>query len=163
MNEPLGQILPDSPFGKLLTGLAKRSKIIVEVGTWHGEGSTRCLANGLVTPEQRLYTIESDQTVSARAALRFKDSRITFLAMLALTAVEILPAKIDLLLLDGSDDTTDNEFDTLHQRCQIIALDDTERRKNSRQLVLLKEWKWTALAGFPNERNGWAVFERPIT
>ena len=44
-----GQITLDTAFGRALKGLASdpKYKIYVEVGTWDGEGSTKCLVEGL--------------------------------------------------------------------------------------------------------------------
>lgn len=55
-----GQILPGSEFGNLLTHLATESEMIVEIGTWFGGGSTKCLQLGLVRPSQRFVTVEFD-------------------------------------------------------------------------------------------------------
>src|SRR5882672_8727842 len=56
----LGQICEGTPFGDLLTGLARKAETIVELGTWHGQGSTRCLAMGIELPDQRLVSVEID-------------------------------------------------------------------------------------------------------
>lgn len=46
--EATGQIVPGSKFGDKLTALAREAKVIVEIGTWKGGGSTKCLAKGLL-------------------------------------------------------------------------------------------------------------------
>jgi hypothetical protein len=158
----LGQILPDSDFGKLLTELAKRSRTIVEIGSWHGEGSTRCLVNGLVHRAQTLWTIEADEKCAKEVCNRYRGNpQVICVNAKALDYRPFMPIKIDLLLLDGADETTDAEFDALHERCKIIALDDTNERKNKRQVKLLRELGWREIAHQPDQRNGWAVFERP--
>lgn len=157
-----GQILPDSAFGKALTELAMRSGTIVEIGTWHGQGSTKCLALGLVRPEQRMWSIEPDGDCFREASEFWHDEpRITFINRHALDALDLLPVQIDLLLLDGDDLTTFDEFTALHARCRWIALDDTREHKNkrSREFGLARDWK--VLHDDLVERNGWAVFERP--
>lgn len=58
MNLP-GQILPDSPFGRVLTDLASQSENILEVGTWKGGGSTRCIAEGM-RKGSVFVTVEAD-------------------------------------------------------------------------------------------------------
>lgn len=161
MSEPLGQILPDSAFGRKLTELARQSETIVEVGTWHGEGSTRCLANGLVRPTQRFWTIEQDKACWEEARARYLDKRITFINAHVIEIFRDLAIPIDLLLLDGHDEQTDDEFDAVHAKCGIIALDDTNERKNRRQLKLLTDWRWKLVASDSNDRNGWAIFQRP--
>ena len=44
-----GQITPDTAFGRALRELAMipKYKIFVEIGTWDGEGSTKCIVQGL--------------------------------------------------------------------------------------------------------------------
>lgn len=55
-----GQILPGSEFGNLLTRLATEAEVIVEIGTWYGGGSTKCLQLGMIRPGQKLFTVELD-------------------------------------------------------------------------------------------------------
>lgn len=74
-----GQILPDSTFGRVLTRLAMNSNTIVELGCWRGGGSTKCLAAGLVRPEQRMWSIDTSPQMIAEARERNPDDRITFL------------------------------------------------------------------------------------
>lgn len=157
----LGQILPHSEFGQWLTRLARQAEVIVEVGTWHGEGSTRCIANGLARPSQRFWTVEQDTNVCERARSRYNDLRITFVNAHCLDVIDKLPATIDLLLLDGHDEQTDAEFDALWERCKWIALDDTCTRKNKRQVEILIQKQWKRIAGCDTERHGWAIFQRP--
>jgi hypothetical protein len=47
----LGQIELGTPFGNILYDLCKSKpeiKTVVEIGTWHGMGSTKCLLQGLI-------------------------------------------------------------------------------------------------------------------
>lgn len=160
----LGQILPGSVFGDLLTALAKQSERIVEIGTWHGLGSTLCLSRGLVRPAQLMWTVEQDKAMWEEAQCRYRTKpRIMFLNMHGVDALGHLPAKIDLMLFDGHDDQTDGEFDLyLPRLTRFVALDDTNTRKNERQVrVLRDELKWRMVRHRPEDRNGWAIFERP--
>jgi len=74
----VGQILPDSAFGKVLTQLAGQCRYILEIGTWKGQGSTVCLYNGL-PPTACLVTLEADEG-AWREASKFwrakKDPRV---------------------------------------------------------------------------------------
>jgi len=194
MSHPTGQILPGSKFGNVLTDLAKQATFIVEIGTWHGEGSTRCLANGLTRPEQRLWTVESDKAVHEGAKARYSDPRITFLYGVVARVEDMdlaksptdpkrqplwlaerdnlarhpnvldqLPEKIDLLLLDGGEFTSDADLKALEERSTVIALDDIRREsawKNFRNLMHLRQ-KWPIVAIDKEDRNGWVVFKRP--
>lgn len=154
----VGQILPDSAFGRVLMELSRESDTTVELGTWHGEGSTRCLANGLIYPEQRFITIEQDPTVHAGAKARYNDSRINFINGHALDVVDQLPEKIDLILFDGSDLTTEEEFAALAPQATVVALDDTMELKNRKQRQeILNSPDWIVTHDFPKDRYGWMV------
>lgn len=86
--EPIGQIMPDTYFGRVLTRLAMNSDRIVEIGCWRGGGSTRCLAAGLVRPEQRMWSVDTSPQMIAEARERNPDERITFLCGTVLTPRE---------------------------------------------------------------------------
>lgn len=153
-----GQIEPESEFGQELTRLALLSTNIVEIGTWHGEGSTVCLAKGMVRPEQRMWCVEQDPARWLDASRFHTDPRIKFLNEVASEAVDQLPSKIDLILFDGGDLTTDLEFDLLYSRCRgFIALDDINERKNRRQLAALMVLR-PLIRRCDYDRNGWATF-----
>jgi len=164
MSEPLGQILPGSKFGECLTEIAKKCETILEVGTWHGLGSTLCLANGLVRATQRIWTIDQSKAMWLEAKKRYEsEERIRFICAHTVDVLDEVPPRLDLVLFDGNDDQTELEFDLLIQRIEkFIALDDTNERKNRRQLAFLStlpDWKF--LKGSSTDRNGWAVFEKP--
>lgn len=86
--EPKGQILPESNFGQVLTKLASLSNTIVEIGCWRGGGSTKCLALGLVRPDQRMWSIDISPEMVAEAKAGNPDPRITFLCGTVLTPEE---------------------------------------------------------------------------
>jgi len=168
MNEPRGQILPGSAFGDALTRLAQAAETIVEIGTWHGLGSTLCLARGLVRPTQRFWTIEADPNVFEGARKCYKDNRIIWICGTVTPMndrpiiIEQLPERIDLLLIDGGDGNGLPDFMALHQRSTIIALDDTNDQcvKGQESRRLLIEWKWKCLIDDQQNRNGWSIFQR---
>lgn len=58
-----GQINLDSSFGKLIFMLAQQQKSIVEIGTWNGMGSTKCIIEALKKRQDdyEFYTIECQQ------------------------------------------------------------------------------------------------------
>lgn len=163
MSDPTrGQILPGSLFGDVLTRLARAASIIVEIGTWRGEGSTRCLVNGMTKPGQFLWTIEQDDARAAEARQLYKaNSRVKVLQARALDIIDMLPGQIDLLLLDGGIDESYDELVMLMPRSRVIALDDTRDAKNQRAYAHLIKLEWRALADNQTDRNGWAVFEQP--
>ena len=161
MNHPKGQILPGSPFGDLLTSIARRCETIVEIGTWRGQGSTLCIFNGLERPTQRFWTIEQDQAFWNEARRAYSDPRVRFINAHAVGVLDELPPQIDMVLFDGHDVQTDGEFDLLKPRLRIAALDDTREMKNRRQREMLLAEGWTVLGDNQTDRNGWSIFERP--
>lgn len=189
----LGQILPDSDFGKLLTRLASKCRSVVEVGTWKGQGSTVCLASGLPT-DGNLISIESDFNAWSEASAywrRHGDYRVRCLHGRVVESQDmkpfnepppfesrwwhddltrlascpnvlpLLPAKIDMLMLDGGEWTSEAEMEVLVDRCNIIVLDDTNPSKsvkNAKNRELLIQRGWRIIADEPDHRNGYAAF-----
>lgn len=161
VSKNLGQILPGTVFGDMLTKLARNSECIVEIGTWHGLGSTLCMQRGLERPGQRIWTVESDADCWKESSQRWKDEpRIELILGRALDIIDQLPNRIDLLLLDGDDLTSFDEFLALSPRSKYVAMDDTNELKNRRSRQEAIDLGWVIVADVPTERNGWAVFEK---
>jgi predicted O-methyltransferase YrrM len=158
--EPKGQILPGTRFGDMLTELAKQSETIVEIGSWHGLGSTKCLANGLVRSTQRMWTFETNIDVCKEASSYYNDDRIAFVNGVLLLYPVL--KNVNLLLLDGDDFDTDKEFELYKDRVDVIALDDTLERKNrlQRAIILNNPATWDVLADVTSERLGWMIARR---
>ena len=61
----MGQINDDSLFGKIITRIASDEKYstICEIGTWNGQGSTRCVMQGLHNRKQpfTFFSLEADK------------------------------------------------------------------------------------------------------
>ena len=56
----VGQIIPDKyKISKHITSLAARDDVvnIIEIGTWNGMGSTRCVLNGLQNKQNYKFII----------------------------------------------------------------------------------------------------------
>lgn len=74
----MGQINIDSAFGKLLyeLGTCNEYKTYVEVGTWNGQGSTKCLLSGIVekNKDAKLYSLEANANMYAMAKLYWMNS-----------------------------------------------------------------------------------------
>lgn len=149
------QLLADSHMGMALAALARKSETIVEIGTYNGAGSTYCLALGLERPSQRLVSVEMDEVTSKWARTLYDDPRIEFVHGTLVLPNEVppfsfpdpsfrkyydvevkmneaspyvldrMPQKIDLLFLDGGEWSAGVEFAKLWERCQWIAMDDT--------------------------------------
>ena len=77
--------------------------------------------------------------------------------------LEQLPAKIDLLFLDGGEYTTLNEFEILLPRCSnYILLDDTKEDKCRECRELLRaNSSWTEVL-YLDERNGFSIFKKTL-
>lgn len=172
MSEPKGQILPGSFFGDMLTQIAKQSETIVEIGTWFGQGSTLCLANGLIRPSQRIWSFDtSSECIKEAAAFHGGETRITFIhgaisidpgiPREMLVSMSMIPESIDLALIDGGECNGEGDFRVLYPRTKIIALDDTNNEKNCKSLLSLIEMQWDKIAWNAHDRNGWAIFRRP--
>lgn len=72
--------------------------------------------------------------------------------------LDVLPSKIDLLVLDGGEFSSWAEFEMLRDRCRYIFLDDTMKPciKNVRAREWLKE-RNLLIYDFPNDRNGFCI------
>ncbi|MDA1276323.1 MAG: hypothetical protein O2960_20090 [Verrucomicrobia bacterium] len=90
------------------------------------------------------------------------EDRIRFIRSLAFDVLDETPMQLDMVLFDGGDDETDEEFDLIFPRIQkFVALDDTNERKNIRQMtLLLMSPHWKIIRGSETQRNGWAVFKK---
>lgn len=159
MSEATGQIVPGSKFGDKLTELAREAKVIVEIGTWKGGGSTLCLADGIRGRHDAfLFTLEASRdmyesysnyaydrvfriwgTITTGFPAYFytldQDRREQYDAdfracSTAPYVLPILPINIDLLLLDGGEWTSHAEYQQLRARCDTIALDDSNPLKS---------------------------------
>ena len=74
-----------------------------------------------------------------------------------------LPSKIDLLLLDGGEFTTFDEFIKIKDRTTLFFLDDTKTFKNSKTVEYICQNKdFEVLADFPDDRNGFMVAKRVL-
>lgn len=185
-----GQILPESPLGLTLTGLAQQAETIVETGTWNGRGSTRCLRLGLVRPTQHIWTVETNASrYESASAFHADEPRVTCLLGTIVSGEEIkfphnppfppelaseihennrsplvfdkIPSQIDLLFVDGGAFSGFAEVSKLKDRCTVIALDDINESKNILSYGLLCYAKEFALIKHhTDDRNGWAVFRR---
>lgn len=165
MSEPVTcEIFPDYILGKVLTHLAEQAQTIVEVGTYHGTGSTKCLATGLIKPTQKLWTIDKNPLCVEEAKKNLTDARITFLTGRTLELLEHLPAEISLLYLDGGEDDSLKEFETLSPRAAVVALDDTmgDKNREARLRCLASPAVWKVLLDLPLCRTGIAAFERVL-
>lgn len=198
-----GQINLDSRFGQFLYRIAKilNFQTYVEVGTWNGEGSTRCLMEGLLerSDRSRLISLESSIEFYTEAVKfwshQMPEGREDKLLLLhghlvekeKLPSVEEIkafpsfsqlhfdrwyekdlkdytrspnvldqiPQKIDVLLLDGGEYSTYQEFLLLCERTRVILCDDAKGFKCFKiRETLLSDPRWCTILDLPDERNG---------
>ena len=66
-----GQINRGSELGEIIFNIARKEdcKSIVEIGTWNGQGSTKCFLDGLLTREDdwRFFSFEASEQFHAQA------------------------------------------------------------------------------------------------
>lgn len=157
-----GQIKLTSKAGKVIFNLSCQNDVntIVEIGTWHGGGSTFCVLEAIKNTNKHFTTIECNETMYNSAQkfnpnnknVKFLLGRIVDINELDITnlsreetqwlqsdidamektknILHELPNEIDLLILDGGEFSSRAEFLKLKNRCRYIFLDDTTFRKN---------------------------------
>lgn len=199
-----GQLNKNTFLGEKIYQLSKISEFVnfVEIGTWNGQGSTKCFMNAILLRDDNacLYSLESNKTFyeMAKRYWRFvTDSprgkgkikliygRIVEMSemltceqiedessneidnfrqwlekdvidyRMSPNVIDLLPERIDVLLLDGGEFTTYAEFRKLEEITSVIILDDTKSlkcRKAREELLLDKAW--IVVCDLPEERNG---------
>ena len=176
-----GQINRGTFFGDQVYNLSlnKNFKNYVEVGTWNGEGSTKCFVDALLqrNDESALYSLEANIEFYEQAR-RYWDPLMATSRSLApklhllygriieaeelVTAEEVqghprFPPEIDVILLDGGQFSTRSEFNKLKDRTKIVLLDDTLSFKTDkvREDILKDPDSWTVIFDNIADRHGW--------
>ena len=160
-----GMINRGSSVGDYIFETVKRKdiKTIVEIGTWNGLGTTKCIYDGIIASGKKDYYVLSlecnlsfyneargnlvpllnnfeivhgtittleeilpqmDQEKHARNNLRWLDEEFVHLKN-APNVIDMIPDKIDLLILDGGEYSSSKDWEKLHERSHYIILDDT--------------------------------------
>lgn len=160
-----GQIQPSSKFGQFIHNICKRDSVIniVEIGTWNGAGSTKCVYEAIKNTNKNFITLEVDEDMYGQALSQYPQKSNINLILGKITdstvdldsygdefftdyprsvkhewlerdvsnmqrvpnVLEVLPPKIDFLILDGGEFTSLIEYMLLKDRSRIIAADDT--------------------------------------
>jgi hypothetical protein len=190
----LGQINLSSLAGKCIEEIASKNDVnsIVEIGTWNGAGSTKCIASGM-SNEDVLYSIECDKGMYELSLSLWKEKENVHIIFGKIieesemdnanlsnrelqwydtdvaamrecpNVLDSLPKKIDFLVLDGGEFSTFAEFKKLKSRSTYIFLDDTKCRKNFKtREMLLNSDDFKKLQDNQEERNGWSLFRRVV-
>jgi hypothetical protein len=204
-----GQINRNTAAGDFLYNLSLQTDInqIVEIGTWNGLGSTKCIMDAILNKKDKanLITLEADQFMYFNAVNNWnnfsKINKIDIKDKLKLIYGSILnenqlfnleelkkdssyindwenwlikdienikkcpnvlneiPNNIDLLVLDGGEFSTFQEFNLLEERSKYIFCDDTSvfKCKKIRE-ILINNFNYKILIDAPDQRNGFAAF-----
>ena len=155
-----GQINRGSKLGEYIFELSKNSEVknIVDIGTWNGMGSTKCILDGVLSSDvnKNAISIECNK-------IRFEEAKINlgflppnfklihgtivnaedlypmlekineetekrwlkediFWIKNTPNVLNLLPEKIDLLIIDGGEFSGEIEFHKLYERCKFIIL-----------------------------------------
>ena len=209
MFEKTGQINRGSLLGEQIFELTKKLevKIIVEIGTWNGLGSTKCIYDGILQSGKKDFSVISLECNLARHLeaktnlLPLRNFNLVHGTIVKLEEIapsmnaereiinklnwldeeslhlktapyvwDMMPEKIDLLILDGGEFSSYFEFQKLYQRSHFIVLDDTSPNlewiekhilKNSlvRKEILENKDKFKVLVDNQKDRNGFFICE----
>jgi hypothetical protein len=77
-----GQVNRDTKFGEYIYNLSLRKDVnnIVEIGTWNGQGSTKCVMDALLTrfDDSRVYSLEASEKMFSMATEYWNQSLINY-------------------------------------------------------------------------------------
>ena len=203
-----GQINRGSSLGEIIYNLCLQSDIknIVEIGTWNGMGSTKCIYDAILKKqgEYLVYSLECNQEFYNICIDNYKN--LTKLANFYLilgsiidpnenidpmfnfddrfftqysreiqsswckedienckkspNVLNILPDKIDLLILDGGEFSGLSEYNKLKDRSIYFILDDTNNIKNYEVSRIIRNNNDYEILFDSNERNGFLVAKK---
>ena len=78
LRSPIGQVLPNSDIGFWVSAIATdpEVRVIVEIGTWKGGGTTECIRRGFLkrSEKARAVCLESNRRMAAMASRRHRAS-----------------------------------------------------------------------------------------
>lgn len=191
-----GQILETSERGVILKKVINvyKPKNIVEIGTWKGLGSTKCILDS-ISDEMIFYSIESNKEFYeiAKQNLEQYHNKFNLLYGAIINEEELnnhiktlilddtqnswlksdlndikkcenienlLPEKIDFLMLDGGEFSTYLEWLKLKDKTKIVALDDVKSLKCNQIYRELRENPNYELIEETNEGNGFCAFKK---
>ena len=194
-NKMSGQINRGSQLGELIFNLAKNKnyKKFLEIGTWNGQGSTKCFIDALWErgDDYSFISIESNVDFYNQAKNFHKNNLSPKIRIIHGTIIDdsdlIKPnsveeeqwlnndlkdykncqniwshiqTKFDVVLLDGGEFSTYQEFLKLKELTKVFILDDTKMTKTRQVLKdLNNDTKWI-LNSSSKDRNGFAVFTK---
>lgn len=203
-----GQINRGSNLGEIIYHLCLQDdiKVIVEIGTWNGMGSTKCVYDSVSVKKEDflVYTLECNEEFYNKCLENYKNlPKLDNFNFILGTIVEpeenidpisnfddrffqqysrkiqstwrnedvenckktknvldIIPEKIDLLILDGGEFSGLSEYQKLKDRSTYFVLDDTNVIKNYEVANLIRNSSDFQVLHDSNERNGFLVAKK---
>ena len=190
-----GQINRGSQLGELIFNLVKNKdyKNFLEIGTWNGQGSTKCFIDALLEREDdySFISIETDINFYNEAKNFHKDNLSSKIQIIHGNIIDVLDLmepnseeekkwlnndlnnykncrnvweyihrKFDVVLLDGGEFSTYQEFLKLKELTKVFVLDDTKMTKTRQVLEDLNNDSNWILNSSSKDRNGFAIFTK---
>jgi hypothetical protein len=204
-----GQVNRGSSLGEIIYNLCLQDDVIniVEIGTWNGMGSTKCIYDAISEKKSDylVYSLECNQEFYNICLENYKDLPVLNNFNLILgsiidpeenidplsnfndkffithsrkiqsswreedvenckkvkNVIDILPHKIDLLILDGGEFSGLSEFNKLKDRSTYFILDDTNTIKNYEVANIMRsDRQFEILHDVVNDRNGYLVAKK---
>ena len=204
----IGQINRGSQLGDIIYNMCKQEdiKVIVEIGTWNGMGTTKCIYDSIIDSNKKNYIVYSLESniIFYNQAINNLPKLNNFNIILGRiiepkdiididgygdeffkipgcgkevqkswlmedienykkikNVIDIIPKKIDLLILDGGEFSSLAEYEILKDRTTYFILDDTLPIKNHKVSNLMKgDKKYEILYDIPNDRNGFLISKK---
>jgi hypothetical protein len=203
-----GQINRESSLGEIIYNLCLQEDVknIVEIGTWNGMGSTKCIYDAVLDKKEEylVYTLECNEEFYQKCLENYKNlpklDNFNFILGTIVdpeenidpisnfddkffniysretqkswrnedvencknvkNVIDIIPEKIDLLILDGGEFSGLSEFNKLKDRSIYFILDDTNVIKNYEVANLIRNNNEFKVLHDSNERNGYLVAKK---
>tara|TARA_R110000824_G_scaffold382230_2_gene575380 strand:+ start:81 stop:665 length:585 start_codon:yes stop_codon:yes gene_type:complete len=190
-----GQINRGSQLGELIFNLVKNKnyKNFLEIGTWNGQGSTKCFIDALLErgDDYSFISIEADINFYNEAKNFHKDNLSSKIQIIHGNIIDVLDLmepnseeekkwlnndlnnykncrnvwgyihrKFDVVLLDGGEFSTYQEFLKLKELTKVFVLDDTKMTKTRQVLKDLNNDSNWILNSSSKDRNGFAIFTK---
>jgi len=194
-NKMSGQINRGSQLGELIFNFVKNKdyKKFLEIGTWNGQGSTKCFIDALLERDDdySFTSIEADIGFYDQAVNFHKNNLSSKIKIIHGTIIndsdliepnsneekkwlhndlknykncqniwEDIQTQFDVVLLDGGEFSTYQEFLKLKDSTKVFILDDTKMTKTRKVSKHLNDDPSWALNCSSKDRNGFAIFTK---
>lgn len=204
----IGQVNRGSKLGEIIYNLCLQDDVknIVEIGTWNGMGSTKCIYDAISEKkgEYLVYSLECNAEFHNIALINYKNlPRLNNFNLILGTIISpddnmdpmnnfddiffkqysrdiqkswyiedlencknvsnvlnIIPDKIDLLILDGGEFSSLSEYQKLKDRTTYFILDDVNTIKNNEVAILMRSDSNYQIIHDSNDRNGFLVSKK---